>query len=274
MVLYLIGLGLGDEKDVPSESVEDPEDEKQEAVAAEPVMNRLYEALPAGIGGDKKIVPFVYMVYKRVDFFKKAIASLLKSDFPKEEVPLIVSHDGHFDDFTAYVQTLKDQGFKVIQLFHPYACADHPETFPGDDPKLNEGYKGDTYHNPRTAWVTCCKHHFTWLMKTVYEIDFGPGLRAESFLFMEEDYVVAPTVYSAIDAGLHLIDTTRPQVPNGIFGLVLDTSDGFTKPYSEQAEEIWFARKFVTGPMVLPRVMFEKIRNNAREYCTFDDYNW
>lgn len=245
---------------------------------AKPEAHQHLRAVPTnsrkeGDDNRRTVVPFVYMVYKRVDFFKKAIASLLESDFPKEEVPLIVSHDGHFADFSAYVESLKDQGFKVIELFHPFACADHPDTFPGDDPKLNEGYKGDAYGNPRSAWVTCCKHHFTWLMKTVYALDLG-SVRAESFLFMEEDYVVAPTVYSAIQSGLDLIENGEDQPANGYFGLVLDTSDGFTKPYDDRAREVWTVRKFVTGPMVLLRSMFDRIRDNAHEYCTFDDYNW
>ena len=221
----------------------------------------------------ERVVPFVFMVYKRVDFFKKSIASLLNSDFPKSQIPLIVSHDGHLEEFVHYVESLKDLGFKVIQLFHPFACSEHPDTFPGDDPSLNENYKGDTYGNPRTAWVTCCKHHFTWLMKTVYELDLGP-LQAESFLFMEEDYVVAPTVYSAIQSGLNLFDNAPQRPEAGFFGLVLDTSDGFTKAYDPNAREVWLPRRFVTGPMVLPRTVYEKLRDNAQEYCTFDDYNW
>ena len=234
------------------------------------------ENLPNAVpkeSSSKRVVPFVFMVYKRVDFFKKAVESLLISDFPRNEVPLIVSHDGHFQEFVSYVETLKDQGFWVIQLFHPYACSEHPDTFPGDDPSLNENYKGDAYGNPRSAWVTCCKHHFTWLMKTVYSMDLGK-VHAYSFLFMEEDYVVAPTIYSAIDTGLHLIETSPKQPAGGFFGLVLDTTDGFTKPYDPNAREFWFVRRFITGPMVMPRTIFERIQDNAGEYCNFDDYNW
>ena len=76
---------------------------------------------------------------------------------------------------------------------------------------------------------------------------------------------------------MDLIEKSPRQPQNGFFGLVLDTSDGFTKPYdldSSDREDFWFARRFVTGPMVMPRKMFEKIRAHRDEYCTFDDYNW
>ena len=186
---------------------------------------------------------------------------------------MIISHDGHFEEFVSYVESLKNQGFWIIQLFHPFACSEHPNTFPGDDPALNENYRGDAYGNLRSAWVTCCKHHFTWLMKTVYSMDFGTAT-ADNFLFMEEDYVVAPTVYSAICSGLDLMEKSPKRPNSGFFGLVLDTSDGFTKPYDLEGGEFWLARRFVTGPMVMPRTMFEKIRSNRDEYCNFDDYNW
>jgi len=263
---------------------------EREEAAAKPFLGRMWDMFhpqvtrievpsavavkpPDYIFDDTKAIPFVFMVYKRVDFFKKAIDSLLKSDFPRDRVPLIVSHDGHFEDFVVYVKSLKDLGFKVIQLFHPFACSEHPDTFPGEDPTLNQGYKGDFYGNPRTAWVTCCKHHFTWLMRTVYDLDLGP-VRADHFLFMEEDYVVAPTVYSSILSGLHLMDAAPQKPAAGFFGLVLDTSDGFTKKYDNNAREAWLAKLFITGPMVMPRVMFDRLRENAAEYCHFDDYNW
>jgi len=245
------------------------------SIPVEPVEHRNPRAVITGLetGAFKRVVPFVFMVYKRVDFFKKSVESLLRSDFPRSEVPLIVSHDGHFQDFVSYVETLKDQGFWVIELFHPYSCADHPDTFPGDDPSLNQNYQGDAYGNPRTASITCCKHHFTWLMTKVYSLDLG-NTQADNFLFLEEDYVVAPTIYSAIDTGLNLLENYPRQPQNGFFGLVLDTTDGFTAQFNPNAPEFWFARRFVTGPMVLTRAMYEKIKQHAKDYCKFDDYNW
>lgn len=104
-------------------------------------------------------------------------------------------------------------------------------------------------------------------------MDIG-SVKVDNFLFMEEDYVVAPTIYKAICSGLDLIEKSPSQPRRGFFGLVLDTTDGFTKPYNDDGDEFWFARRFVTGPMVMPRTMFERIRANRDEYCDFDDYNW
>jgi hypothetical protein len=98
------------------------------------------------------------MVYKRVDYLKRMIDSLRNSDFAKDNVPLIISHGGRLPEMVEYAESLKEE-FDVLQLFHPFSCYDHPDSFPGDDVSLNDGYKGDTYGNPRTASITCYKHH-------------------------------------------------------------------------------------------------------------------
>ena len=106
-------------------------------------------------------VPFVFMVFNRLHYFNQSIESLRQSDFPRDRVPVIISHDGHVPDIVHYVETMKSD-FQVIQLFHPFSCYDHQSSFPGNDEKLNEGYRGDKAGNSRTAQVTCAKHHFTW----------------------------------------------------------------------------------------------------------------
>ena len=213
-------------------------------------------------------VPLVYMVYNRVDYLKRAIDSLRVSDFPKDHVPIIISHDGHIPEMVAYVDALKAE-FLVIQLFHPHACHDHPNSFPGDDPRLNENYRGDRYGNPREGHITCCKHHFTWMMNEVYKLKEVE--QAEAFLFLEEDYIVAPTIYETIHNGLALL---KKQPAGQFFGMTLDPTDGYTAGVPSLKEPMFLHRCFVTGPMVMSRDVYNKIARNAQEYCTFDDYNW
>jgi hypothetical protein len=50
-----------------------------------------------------------------------------------------------------YVEELKTE-FNVIQLFHPHSCFEHPDSFTGNDNKLNEGYGGDSFGNPHAEW--------------------------------------------------------------------------------------------------------------------------
>ena len=218
-------------------------------------------------------IPFVYMVYKRVDYLKKAIESLRRSDFPKTRVPIIISHDGHVPEVVQYVESLKSE-FNVIQLFHPFSCYEHPDTFPGEDPKLNNQFRGDAFGNARTAWITCCKHHFTWMIKQVFDeltIENDDGSTVDTFLFLEEDYVVAPTIYTAVVAGLSVIS----QYGDTFFGVGLDPSQGNTRnePYGLPANT-WFADTFRSGPMTMSRSIFTRLQENAVHFCRFDDYNW
>lgn len=210
------------------------------------------------------MIPPVYMVYKRADYLKDAIDSLRKSDFPRDRVPIVISHDGHIEAVVKYVESLKSE-FHVIQLFHPHACSEHPNTFPGDDPRLNQNYQGDTYGNPRNGKITCCKHHFTWMMNQVFQMDELKD--SHGFFFMEEDYVVAPTIYETIQNGLEYI-RDKPHY----FGLTLDPTEGFS--FKTPAHRGWIEKRFVTGPMVMLRHTYDKIKQNAKSYCDFDEYNW
>jgi N-acetylglucosaminyltransferase II (MGAT2) len=218
-------------------------------------------------------VIFVYMVFKRVDYLKKAIESLTKSDYPRERLPLIISHDGSVPEVVQYVETIK-KDYNIIQLFHPFSCYEHPDSFPGDDKKLNDGYKGDRFGKPRSAWATCCKHHFTWMVNQVFRMDVGPNLAVDTFLFMEEDYLVAPTVYQAIVAGSNILDSVGSEAQGGFLGLGLDPTNADKKTEPFWLEDTWHAEVFATGPMTLNRSVFAQLKAHADAYCTVDEYNW
>ena len=209
----------------------------------------------------------VYMVYKRADYLKKAIDTLRESDYPKT-LPVIISHDGHDKTIVDYVESIKSE-FNIVQLFHPFSCAEHTDTFPGNDPKLNENYNGDTYGNKRDSKITCAKHHFSWMINEVFQ---SKELMAiGGFLFLEEDYIVAPTVYEIIKKGFAYIDSNGSR--EEFFGLTLDPTDGYA--YSAPPEgSSWVERHFVTGPMAIRRDIFAKISSHAKDFCKFDDYNW
>ena len=214
----------------------------------------------------KKIVPFVFMVHKRVDYLRRAIDSLLASDFPRSRVPLIISHDGHVPEVMSFVDSLK-QKFNVVQIFHPFSCYDEPNSFPAKDESLNENYDGDTYGNERSPWATCAKHHWVWMMRTVWDMDFGiEGVNIDDMLFMEEDYIVSQNIYDTVITGLDL--SSDPEY----FGITLDITNGGIDPMI--SEEGWVPCMFRTGPMAIPRRSWEAIRSQREIFCTFDEYNW
>jgi len=234
------------------------------------VVSRKADSEIAAEVGPKPIVPFVYMVYNRVEYLKRAMETLIRSDFDRDTTPLIISMDGSVPEMKKYVRTLRDQFPKLIVLVHPYSCFEHPDTFPGNDESLNKNYQGDKYGNPRDYQVTCAKHHFTWILKTVFT-SLDEVKDADGFLFMEEDYVVAPTVYETVWTGLFLL---RKLAEKGdeLFGVGMDpTRGGLDKPSLKKG---WHPAHFTSGPMVLTPPIYQKFIDNADVYCKFDDYNW
>lgn len=230
------------------------------------------------LDGWDPIVPLVYMVYKRVDYLKESIESLRRSDFDAKRVPIVISIDGHVPEMMEYVKTLEPE-FNVTTFIHPYSCHDHPDTFPGNDESLNDNFGGDSYGNKRSAWATCCKHHFTWMFQTVFTTE---SLRPyDAFLFTEEDYVVAPNFYETVARGLKIMhdDTSRPD-RDGYFGIALDPTDGNTRAVpivsskNHRQGDGFNVKAFVSGPMVLQRNIHEQFLQHGRAFCTFDDYNW
>lgn len=219
------------------------------------------------------IVPFCIMVHKRIDLLMVVIDSLRASDFDRKNIPLFISHDGHVAEMVSYVEELKSE-FNIVQLFHPYSCYEHPSSFPGNDETLNKGYAGDRYGNKRNGMVTCCKHHFTWMLKTVFEMEWDQK-RFDTVAFFEEDYVLAPTIYESVVSGLKLYEELthkgKDETMKPFFGIVLE---GRIFKDSTKMENGWDAREFGSGPVVLKRDMYELLRANANAFCTVDDYNW
>lgn len=209
------------------------------------------------------------MVYKRADYLKEVIESLRLSDYPRDTLPIIISHDGHVEEVVSYVGSIKSE-FHVIQLFHPHSCLEHPSSFPGDDPELNKGYQGDKYGNKREGKVTCCKHHFTWMLNTVFGLE--ETKEADGFLFLEEDYKVAPTIYETIQNGFSYIDEGSHEAK--YFGITLDPTEGYSYKLTGFQGKNWREKRFVTGPMAIRRDIYAKMKANAEVYCTWDDYNW
>ena len=174
-------------------------------------------SVEAAMCSEHEHIPFVIMAFRRVEYLKQMIASLLASDFPHETVPIVISHDGRVPEMMEYVESLlndrEHNKLYIIQLIHPHSCYEHPHSFPGNDTSLNIGYAGDSFGNPRSAWATCCKHHFTWMMNTVFR-DLEVLQPYDTFFFLEEDYVVSRTVYSSLCQGTKTIQLKEQMIQN------------------------------------------------------------
>ncbi len=213
-------------------------------------------------------VPIVIMAYNRLDYLQQSLTSLIRSDFPRQTVPVIVSVDGHIVDVLQYLETLQAE-FPLLQVWiHPYACTDHPNDFPM---KVTTPDLGDSYGNPRTPEITCCKHHFTWLLQETFTSERLNEY--DTFLFLEEDYIVAPTVYETIQQGMNAM--VEYSVETQFLGVALDpTNGGIAEEPVVLPDHLFYAHAFQTGPMTMHRDIYQMIVRAATDYCTMDESNW
>ena len=229
-------------------------------------------------------IPIVIMAYKRVNYMRQLIESLRASDFPKQQgIPIIISHDGHVPEMVDYVETIKkDKDLNIIQLFHPYSCYEHVHSFPGNDTNLNIDYGGDTYGNPRSDWATCCKHHFTWMIHTIFHSSISQLQHVDTFFFTEEDYIFSPTFYQSLCTGMAVMDateheTTTTTTSSYYFGLTAlsGLQQTHVPEYSSTGSFHWTVSTFKTGPMTMNRRIYQQLEDHSIEYCVkYDEYNW
>ena len=175
------------------------------------------------------------------------MVSIRSSDLPAG-TPVYISQDGHVPEMDRYVSGLND----VTSFHHANSCYDHPNSFPSQTSTAKSAV--DQYGNPREAWVTCAKHHWWWMMQHVWSTTDRDAL-----LFLEEDYTVAPTLFSNMLAGLQRCS------PADCFGVVFEP---------KRQTLGWVSQTFRTGPMVIRRDMWNKIWAAKKQFCMFDDYNW
>jgi hypothetical protein len=100
-------------------------------------------------------------------------------------------------------------------------------------------------------------------------MEFSARQQIDAFAFFEEDYVVSPTIYETVVTGLKLYKKSLEEKDN-YFGIVLEGR----VVRSNNVAEGWQVKKFSSGPMVLSRHIYDSLVDNAKEFCTYDDYNW
>ena len=88
------------------------------------------------------------------------------------------------------------------------------------------------------------------MMKTVWDMQFD-GKKVDAMFFLEEDYIVSPSIYSTIHTGLQLVADSSS--PNKYFGLILDATNANADKVDEKLDG-WIEKAFRTGPMVMQRV--------------------
>ncbi|EYU20731.1 hypothetical protein MIMGU_mgv1a026909mg, partial [Erythranthe guttata] len=222
----------------------------------------------------KNHIVIVLYVHNRPQYLQVAIDSLSKVVGISETL-LIISHDGYYKEMNKIVEKIKF--CQVKQIFAPYSPHIFPNSFPGvspndckdkEDPARNK-CKGnpDQYGNHRSPKIVSLKHHWWWMMNTVWD-----GLKETSnhfghILFIEEDHFIFPNAYRNIQ----LLTEMKPKKCPHCYAANLAPSD--VKSRGEGWESLIAERMGNVG-YAFNRTVWKKIHRKAGEFCSFDDYNW
>ncbi|KAM7503777.1 hypothetical protein LguiB_002681 [Lonicera macranthoides] len=228
----------------------------------------LYPNLPKGH------VVIVLYVHNRPQYLQLVVKSLSKVVGISETL-LIVSHDGYFEEMNKIVEGIKF--CRVKQIFAPYSPHVFTNSFPGEslkdckdkeDPIKNhcEG-NPDQYGNHRSPKIVSLKHHWWWMMNTVWDGLEETSKHSGHVLFIEEDHFIFPNAYKNLQL---LIDLKPEKCPN-CYAVNLAPCD--VKSRGEGWESLIAERMGNVG-YAFNRTVWRKIHRKAREFCFFDDYNW
>nr|GLL23066.1 alpha-1,6-mannosyl-glycoprotein 2-beta-N-acetylglucosaminyltransferase [Ipomoea trifida] len=222
----------------------------------------------------KDHIVIVLYVHNRPKYLRVVVDSLSRVTGISETL-LIVSHDGYFDEMNEVVEGIRF--CQVKQIFSPYSPHIFNGSFPGvsprdckdkDDPaeKHCEG-NPDQYGNHRSPKIVSLKHHWWWMMNTVWD-----GLRETRnhvghILFIEEDHFIFPNAYR----NLQLLAELKPRKCPDCYAANLAPSE--VKSRGEGWDSLIAERMGNVG-YAFNRTVWKKIHMKAAKFCAFDDYNW
>ncbi|XVE78311.1 hypothetical protein DITRI_Ditri13aG0134400 [Diplodiscus trichospermus] len=222
----------------------------------------------------KDHITIVLYVHNRPQYLQVVVKSLSKVVGISETL-LIVSHDGYFEEMNKVVEGIKFCQAK--QIFAPYSPHVFTDSFPGvssndckekdDAGKKHCSGNPDQYGNHRSPRIVSLKHHWWWMMNTVWD-----GLKETRghdghILFIEEDHFIYPNAYR----NLQLLVSLKPNKCPDCYAANLAPCDvnsrgeGWDSLVAERMGNVGYA---------FNRTIWRKIHRKAREFCFFDDYNW
>lgn len=221
-------------------------------------------------------VKIVLYVYNRPHYLQVVVDSLAKVE-GIEETLLIVSHDGFFPEMDAIVKRIRF--CQVKQIYAPFSPHLFPNSFPGVSPGDCEGRDegvaskktcigdSDQYMNYRSPNTVSLKHHWWWLMNTVWDgLEETKGYSGH-VLFIEEDHFIYPNAYRSIQ----LLTKLKSSKCSYCYAANLSPSDVLSK--GEGVDSL-IAEKIGNIGYTFNRTVWNLIHSKTRDFCRFDEYNW
>lgn len=234
-----------------------------------PPRNRdLFPSLP-----DDRILIVLY-VHSRPKYLALVVSALAQVRGINETL-LIVSHDGLYEEMNTIVESIRF--CQVKQIFAPWSPHLYTNQFPGVTPgdcqdkdsadQLGCRGNADQYGNHRSVRIVSLKHHWWWMMNTVWDgLEETRGFDGH-MMFIEEDHYLLPNAYRNIQILAKLKQVKCPEciAVNAAPLDVKSKGEGFPKLVMEKVGNVGYT---------FNRSVWGRIHARAEPFCTFDDYNW
>lgn len=222
----------------------------------------------------KDHIVIVLYVHNRPQYLKVVVESL-SSVVGIKETLLIVSHDGYFEEMNKIVDGIKF--CQVKQIYAPYSPHLFSDGFPGvssndckDKDNATEKHctgTPDQYGNHRSSKIVSLKHHWWWMMNTVWDGLEETRGHTGHILFIEEDHFILPNAYR----NLQILTELKPKKCPDCYAANLAPSDVNSRG---EGGSILIAERMGNVGYTFNRTVWRKIHRKARKFCFFDDYNW
>ncbi|KAI4329832.1 hypothetical protein MLD38_028175 [Melastoma candidum] len=224
------------------------------------------------LAGDHVII--VLYVHNRPQYLRMVVESLSQVVGIGETL-LIVSHDGYFHEMNKIIEGIRF--CQVKQIFAPFSPHIFSDNFPGmslndcrdKDDAATKKCDGnpDQYGNHRSPKIVSLKHHWWWMMNTVWDGLAETHGHSGHILFIEEDHFLFPNAYRNLQALVKL----KPDKCPSCYAANLAPSDvnsrgeGWASLIAERMGNVGYS---------FNRTVWRKIHRKAKEFCYFDEYNW
>ncbi|XP_024389927.1 alpha-1,6-mannosyl-glycoprotein 2-beta-N-acetylglucosaminyltransferase isoform X2 [Physcomitrium patens] len=222
---------------------------------------------------DDRILIVLY-VHFRPEYLKLAVSALSVVNGINETL-LIVSHDGFYEEMNAVVESIRF--CQVKQIFAPWSPHLYTDQFPGTSPgdckdkddAETLGCRGnpDQYGNHRSVRIVSLKHHWWWMMNTVWDgLEETRGFNGHA-MFIEEDHYLLPNAYRNIQI---LAELKQKKCP---YCIAANAAPVDVRSRGERFNQL-VAEKIGNVGYTFNRTVWKRIHTQAERFCKFDDYNW
>ncbi|GKV35442.1 hypothetical protein SLEP1_g43705 [Rubroshorea leprosula] len=222
----------------------------------------------------KDHIIIVLYVHNRPQYLQ-VVVQMLSQLAGINETLLIVSHDGYFEEMNEIVEGIKF--CQVKQIFAPYSPHIFSNSFPGVSSNDCKGMEDaakkrcignpDQYGNHRSPKIVSLKHHWWWMMNTVWDGLKETRQHSGHILFIEEDHFIFPNAYRNLQILVSLKSEKCPDcyAANLAPFDVNSRGEGWDSLIAERMGNVGYS---------FNRTIWRKIHKKAKEFCFFDDYNW